>query len=636
MDNNTSYETQAIDINLLSVLDITKEGKVVSAEKWVELWNLVFQHINKIDAFCVDMQSTLDNWHESEIALNEIIEDIQMKYDALSTEFIHYGENTPENPHIMLWVRPMNDIVPYRFLTDEDIDILFNPKSNNAQSGKAVAEAVSTIFKQSKAQYGDELISADGWTLDGWTGDFASGFVHTVGKTGILTFSLGNTGTNIYCLEFDVTSPTAAGSPNASTAFTVTIGNSPRFITYDGGGSKHYRFGIKSVENGDLKFIPTDTSDPNTDGSTFDGTISNISLKQIISYNEPSTFLKDIDSNVNILEEKRFLYDSIYVGKNSGQLAIQGSQLNFAFGNDALRNNTTGYWNTAIGSTALRDNTVGSRNVAIGKMALEQNSSGDRNIGIGSFSLCRNINGRNNIGIGADSLWTNISGNGNIGIGLAALGENKTGSFNVCIGYNAMPKSTNGEQNIAIGYAAMNDATTGKGNIGIGYWALKKNQANYNIAIGSACLLKNTTGSVNIAIGQSALESNVVGNSNIAIGHNSGKMTTGSQSVFIGAACGQSVTGDQNTLIGYNVAKSLAGGTLNTIIGGKADAAAGVFNTVVIGYNASATKSNQVVIGNDNISETLLKGNLIVRSTDGTKRKILFNTDGSITWSEVA
>ena len=155
MDNNTSYKTQAIDLNLLSVLDITKEGKVVSVEKWVELWNLVFQHINKIDAFCVDMQSTLDNWHESEIALNEIIEDMQMKYDALSTEFIHYGENTPENPHIMLWVRPMNGIVPYRFLTDKDIDILFNPESNNAQSGKAVSQAIATKPGQKKLEGGE-------------------------------------------------------------------------------------------------------------------------------------------------------------------------------------------------------------------------------------------------------------------------------------------------------------------------------------------------------------------------------------------------------------------------------------------------------------------------------------------------
>ena len=144
MDNNTSYKTQAIDLNLLSMLDITKEGKVVSAEKWVELWNLVFQHINKIDAFCVDMQSTLDNWHESEIALNEIIEDMQMKYDALSTEFIHYGENTPENPHIMLWVRRMNDVSTHGFLTNEDVDSALSSTSENPVQNKVINTALGT------------------------------------------------------------------------------------------------------------------------------------------------------------------------------------------------------------------------------------------------------------------------------------------------------------------------------------------------------------------------------------------------------------------------------------------------------------------------------------------------------------
>ena len=143
MNNNTSYETQAIDLSLLSVLDITKEGKVVSVEKWVELWTLVFQHINKIDAFCVDMQATLDNWHASEVALNEIIEDMQMKYASLSTGFTHYGEAPPQNPHIKFWVRRMEDIATHCFITNADIDILFNPESPNAQSGIAVEEALS-------------------------------------------------------------------------------------------------------------------------------------------------------------------------------------------------------------------------------------------------------------------------------------------------------------------------------------------------------------------------------------------------------------------------------------------------------------------------------------------------------------
>ena len=121
MENNTPYKTQAIDLSLLSVLDITKEGKVVSAEKWVELWTLVFQHINKIDAFCVDMQSTLDNWHTAEEALTELIADMQMKYETLSTGFTHYGENPPENPNTVFWARPVNRIDPDGFMLRSDL-----------------------------------------------------------------------------------------------------------------------------------------------------------------------------------------------------------------------------------------------------------------------------------------------------------------------------------------------------------------------------------------------------------------------------------------------------------------------------------------------------------------------------------
>ena len=175
MDNNTSYKTQAIDINLLSVLDITKEGKVVSVEKWVELWNLVFQHINKIDAFCVDMQSTLDNWHESEIALNKIIEDMQMKYDALSTGLTHYGETPPQNPHINFWIRRMNDISTHCFLTNEDVDSELSSTSENPVQNKVANAALNNkMDKNNPTGTGSfSLNRADGTTVGDYS--FAEG-----------------------------------------------------------------------------------------------------------------------------------------------------------------------------------------------------------------------------------------------------------------------------------------------------------------------------------------------------------------------------------------------------------------------------------------------------------------------------
>lgn len=143
MDNNTSYETQAIDLSLLSVLDITKEGKVVSAEKWSELWALVFKHINKIDTFCVDMQTTLDNWHIAAEELTELSKDMQMKYWSLSTGFTHYGEEPPQNPYINFWVRSMGDISTHCFLTNEDVDFELSSTSENPVQNKVVNAALN-------------------------------------------------------------------------------------------------------------------------------------------------------------------------------------------------------------------------------------------------------------------------------------------------------------------------------------------------------------------------------------------------------------------------------------------------------------------------------------------------------------
>ena len=74
--------------------------------------------------------------------------------------------------------------------------------------------------------------------------------------------------------------------------------------------------------------------------------------------------------------------------------------------------------------------------------------------------------------------------------------------------------------------------------------------------------------------------------------------------------------------------------TNTTVIGARA--VASQVNQTVIGYNAVGDKANQAVIGNDSVTETLLKGNIVVRGTDGKKRQIVFNEDGTCTWTEVS
>ena len=583
------------------------------------------------------------SYSEEQNLTSEQKETARNNINAVDAGRLIHDYNEQFSDEKILTIRPLtdfvNDILNHAsVLVNESQNLMPQQQEQARKNIGAVSQEnqyIATPTTELSQRLGEELATANGWTLDGWTGDFANGFTHTVGSTGKLTYTLGNTGTKTFYLEFDVAVPDGTSGATSS-AFTVTIGNSPRFIAYNGGGSKHYVFGIKSVEDGNLEFIPTLEGVYNVSGGNFNGTISNISLKEVVADAEPTIVLKDADGNV--YEEKRILFDSVYVGKNSGAKALRGGELNTAFGENALFNNTTGYWNTAMGWNALYANTVGSRNVALGKMALERNVSGDRNVGIGSFALCRNTDGRNNIAIGADSLWMNTTGERNIALGLASLGENIVGSDNIALG-NGAGSSINGDFNIVLGRSAMSAGSIAdmKHNIAIGAYALYKNQGHRNVAIGHEALYSNSTGNSNVAIGMGTLKASVSGIQNVAIGWDSGKaVTTGNNNIFVGYNSGIKVTtGQENILIGVSSGGAITSGRKNVVIGYSANSSANAQNTIAIGYGATATKNNSVVIGNDSIVETLLKGDLVVRGTDGTKRKIVFNTDGTCAWSEV-
>ena len=106
MNKSTNYSSQAVDPDILSVLDVASAGKVVTAEVWKKLWNLVLTKINYIDEYC----TTLDGMSN---ALDAAIEDIGTQlstamdaYDALKDGFVHYGTNAPTNPNTVFWVEP--------------------------------------------------------------------------------------------------------------------------------------------------------------------------------------------------------------------------------------------------------------------------------------------------------------------------------------------------------------------------------------------------------------------------------------------------------------------------------------------------------------------------------------------------
>lgn len=124
------YEPKLIDPAILSVLNVDAAGKVVTADVWKTLWNLVITSLNYTTEYCTDIDDLVLTWKESEHTLQQVIEEFNKKYETLKTGFIYYGENPPEDPNYSLWVQPIrsfSDTTPVTKL--ELIESLF-PKAN--------------------------------------------------------------------------------------------------------------------------------------------------------------------------------------------------------------------------------------------------------------------------------------------------------------------------------------------------------------------------------------------------------------------------------------------------------------------------------------------------------------------------
>ena len=178
------------------------------------------------------------------------------------------------------------------------------------------------------------------------------------------------------------------------------------------------------------------------------------------------------------------------------------------------------------------------------------------------------------IGLGAGQIASNTV------VGNNSLIANTSGINNTAVGSGALTSNTLGQQNTAVGYIALNSNTIGSGNTAVGRFAsyLNSNASN-NTAVGNAAFLFNTTGGNNTAIGAAA-------GANIANGTT--PVTIANNSVFVG----------------YD-SRALADNQTNQI---------------VIGYQAIGAGSNSVVLGNDSITKTILKGNVGIGTSSPTYR----------------
>lgn len=300
--------------------------------------------------------------------------------------------------------------------------------------------------------------------------------------------------------------------------------------------------------------------------------------------------------------------------------------------------------NTAVGNFALESNTTGANNTSVGDYSLYKNISGNNNVAIGAFSLYNNILGSYNVGIGEGSLFSNTNGIENTGNGNGSLRNNTTGSFNVAIGLNSLYHNNTGSYNTSIGVNSLHN-----------------NKGSNNTANGNLSLFSNTNGNFNTALGHASLNSNTIGNENVGIGVNSLFFNQESQNTSIGydsftgnnvLVSGATITASSATRItlstamtpspsvgtfitivpvagffssisGFTIPKSFKVinattlevtdpsqvlGLTGTVTGFEIRQSKGYTNSSALGYNAEPTASNQVMLGDVNVTQVVSTG----------------------------
>ena len=291
-------------------------------------------------------------------------------------------------------------------------------------------------------------------------------------------------------------------------------------------------------------------------------------LSVMTKIGQPSSYINfESDISANIIYSD-LTVDNLTVKYNTthkGNLDVSGNSTlrgfldvsgNFQVSKDALINGltvgqgaTTSLYNTAIGYCSLQSNT-NLKNTAVGYCSLQSNTGGNNNTAMGYNSMINNTASYFNTAFGTNALYKQqISGT-----------TDSNGIWN------------NNGDNTAIGVSAL-------------YWTngIQINTAN------------SWSGSWNTAVGLNALRYNTTGSNNTAVGLQAGYYSTSTS------------TPDVSGNGGPNSANKC------TFLGAESKCAIGLNPTqsTAIGYNASITASNQIMMGTS--SETVyIPGKLTV------------------------
>lgn len=196
-----------------------------------------------------------------------------------------------------------------------------------------------------------------------------------------------------------------------------------------------------------------------------------------------------------------------------------------------------------------------------------------------------------------------------------------TGVQNIIFGTwtspSSMINSSSVSNNLFIGFDAGLSTTSGTGNTFLGFRVGQGNTTGLNnIAIGFEAFRIGSTGAENIAIGLNAL-TNLNDNYNTAVGRNAGQqLTSGQYNLFLSYGAGVSDTScSESTIVGYN-------------------ATAGNFsNSTALGYGATCTAANQIMLGTV-AEQVVFPGTAPLRIPGGAGVGKILTSDssGNATW----
>lgn len=291
-----------------------------------------------------------------------------------------------------------------------------------------------------------------------------------------------------------------------------------------------------------------------TAGTNFIGTTDNVDVvfkRNSIEGMRLQSGALGVTGNINLTATTSSATGVIFKGSNRFIHNFASAGTN---GDNTFIGNQSGNFSMTGSSGSLS-----SYNVGVGAATLLSNTTGSRNTAIGTYALQNNTSGINNTSIGPNASFTNTTGYNNTvgGVRAAAFGN---GHDQVGWGVDALSRGNNANYNIGIGTDALYNV-----------W-----NSQYSVAVGDSTLWVDSTGFYNVAIGARAGYGLGDTYPNYATRHDS-------LATFLGAYATRdsSISGDV---------------ALN--------------NITAIGYNSKVFASNQVVLGNDNVTTTLLKGNV--------------------------